>query len=222
MSAARVGMVHTVPALVDSFDELFQRRMPGAAVLHIVDAELLATAIRVGVTADVQRRLTAHVQHFAGAGCRAVLVTCSSIGETVATAARAVGIPVVRVDDPMSGDAVNLAKAGGGRSHIVVLATLEATLGPSLRLIESKARGSQVTVSSRLIAGAATARASGDQGLHDKLIAAAVRNEVGRAGVVALAQASMADAAATISTTVPILTSPVGAVSALARLASGE
>jgi aspartate/glutamate racemase len=217
MTSVRVGLLHTVPALAGTFTTLVQPQLPDASLVHVVDAELLATAMREGVTPSVYARVAAHIAYLAASGCRAVLVTCSSIGEAVDAAARTIDIPVIRTDAPMAGEAVRLASATSsqGPGIIVVLATLDATLDPSVRLIESRAGAVDVTVHSRVVPGAAEARANGDLETHDGLIADAVVEAAITADVIVLAQASMADAAGKVSTRVPVLSSPSGGVAAL-------
>jgi aspartate/glutamate racemase len=223
MNAPRVGLLHTVPALARTFTDLVQPGLSDATMLHIVDAELLATAVRVGVTPEVSAQVAAHVSYLAAAGCRAVLVTCSSIGEAADAAGSAVHIPVLRVDRPMVEEAIRVAMGatvGGRRARIAVLATLEATLGPSMRLVKSSTRDTGIDVSYRVVEGAAAARARGELATHDRLIAAAVELEATSADVIILAQASMAEAARGAATKVSVLTSPASGAAALVAAAT--
>ncbi|WP_433167073.1 aspartate/glutamate racemase family protein [Kribbella sp. CA-247076] len=205
---SRVGLLHTVPALAGVFQELVAQHDGSLQQVHVADPELLATAIRDGVTQAVFDRVRRHVEYLAADGAGAVLVTCSSIGEAVEAAADAVDVPVLRVDAPMAADAVRAAGDGG---RIAVLATLEATLGPTGRLIERAAAGHGVTVEATVIEGAADARAAGDQAKHDELIRTAVERI--EADAIVLAQASMAQAVANLNT--PTFTSPPGGAAAL-------
>ena len=218
VSGPRVGLLHTVPALAATFQELVTQSVPGADVVHAVDAELLATAIREGVTDAVRRQVRTHVRHLVEDGAHAVLVTCSSIGEAVEEAAAEAAVPVLRVDAPMARDAVARAGRGG---RIVVLATLEATLGPTSRLIqrEIEAAGTGATLTATVVEGAAAARSAGDQAAHDRLVRDAVVAVAGgkaAADVIVLAQASMAAAIEGAEPGIPVLTSPAGGVAALA------
>lgn len=215
-----VGLLHTVPALVAPFQSTVASAAPGVDIVHVVDPTLLADAITGGVTPDVTRRVAAHIEQLVEGGARAVLVTCSSIGDAVEAAAAESAVPVLRVDAPMAAEAVAIARAAGAREgrtgRIQVLATLEATLGPTGRLIEREARGADVDVDARVIPGALAAREAGDQPTHDRLVREAVA-DADQADVVVLAQASMAAAITDAETRVPILTSPEGGVRALAH-----
>jgi len=239
------GLLHTVPALAATFDALVADAVPGAQREHIVDAWMLETAIAEGVTPAVQARVASHLRHLQDAGVDAVLVTCSSIGEAAEQAARSLRIPILRVDAPMAAQAVSLlpslpshaidsgvfrpdTPSEGRRTQepmasgrVVVLATNTATVGPTTRLIEREAaaRGVDAAVTATVVAGAAAARAGGDQAEHDRLIADAVRVAAADAGadVIVLAQASMAAAAESAGVALPLLTSPAGGVARLAE-----
>ena len=208
------GLLHTVPALASTFDRLAAEAVPGIERQHVVDAWMLETAIREGVTPQVQQRVATHLAHLAECGADAVLVTCSSIGEA-AEDAGGISIPVLRVDEPMAREAVRLA--GDGEALIAVFATNTATLGPTTRLIERHIakRASRATVSTTVVEGAAAARANGRPEEHDGLVAEAVRSVADSASVIVLAQASMADAVSSAGVSVPVLTSPRSGVERL-------
>lgn len=217
----RAGFLHTVPVLADRFDALVGAQAPDVERIHIADAWMLETAIRAGVTDAVRSRVAAHLTHLAETGADAVLVTCSSIGEAAEEAARALSIPVVRVDQAMATDAVARATAAAftrpGAPVVAVLATNTATLGPTTRLIERAASeaGSELVVSAAVVEGAVAARNDGRPEEHDRLIADAVSAAARDASVIVLAQASMAAAAERASVPIPVLTSPAGGVQAL-------
>ncbi|HEY8590094.1 MAG TPA: aspartate/glutamate racemase family protein [Naasia sp.] len=216
----RLGLLHTVPALAGTFDELLKGGGAGADVVHVVDAGLLAAAIDHGVDDAVRAEVLRHLRHLADDGADAILVTCSSIGEAVDEAARVIDIPVLRVDAPMAEEAIAAAaeRAPADRAaRVAVLATLPATLGPTGRLLESRVAAAPrpVEVESSVVEGAAAARSAGDQATHDRLVAAAITAAADRADVVVLAQASMAGAVRDLGLPVPVLTSPTGGVASL-------
>lgn len=213
----RLGLLHTVPALAGSFDDMLKGS--GAEVVHVVDAGLLTAAIDHGVDDASHAEVLRHVKFLADDGVDAVLVTCSSIGEAVDAAAAQLSIPVLRVDEPMAREAVAIARAAaaGSSAKVAVLATLEATLGPTGRLLKRAVAeaGGGVEVTASVVADAAAARGSGDQARHDDLIRAAAVDAVASADVLVLAQASMAGAVEGLDLGVPVLTSPAGGVAAL-------
>lgn len=210
----RIGFVHTVPALAESFERGLAAVAPGATAMHRVDPSLLARARERGVDDVVHERVDALVAELIAEGADAVLVTCSSIGESAERSADRAAVPVVRVDGAMADEAIALAGASGRRpGRIAVLATLTATLGPTTRLLERAGAGQDPPqLRSRLLEDALLARETGDQERHDALIAEAVTEEAGWADVVVVAQASMAAAAAHAQVVVPVLTSPTSAL----------
>jgi hypothetical protein len=225
-----VGVLHTVPALAGTFEQLIETAAPGTRQLHRDDASLLADARRIGVTPDVADRVGRHIRALIDDGADAVLVSCSSIGEAVEAAAASAGVPVLRVDAPMAREAVRIAAAAGSTAgrpgRIAVLATLEATLGPTGRLIErvaaeaGRAASNGTEVTATVVTGAIEARESGDQARHDDLVREAAVQAAADADVVVLAQASMAAALAGQSLDLPVLTSPQGGVDALVAAVS--
>ena len=220
MSGRRVGLLHTVPALAGTFDDLLKRAGSADEIVHVVDAGLLAAAIDHGVDDEVRAEVLSHLEHLVDDGAQAILVTCSSIGEAVDAAAAQLSVPVLRVDAPMAEEAIQLAteRAPEDRpARVQVLATLEATLGPTGRLLESRVATASrpVEVTSRVVEGAAAARSAGDQATHDRLVAEAIREADASADVIVLAQASMAAAATGLDLAAPVLTSPAGGVHSL-------
>lgn len=211
--SVRLGFLHTVPALAARFDADLRAVEPGATAVHVVDGELLATAIRSGVDTAVDAAVARHLEALAAEGVAAILVTCSSIGESAELAAGAVGVPVVRVDAAMAEEAVRSAGSGG---RIAVLATNTATLGPTGRLLERSAAALDrpPVVTTEVLTEAGVARASGDDTRADALIADAVRTAAATADVVVLAQASMAPAAALAGVGIPVLSSPESGLAA--------
>lgn len=223
-----IGLVHTVPQLAARFDGDLRAGTAGDLVItHVVAAELLDTAIRSGVDDTVTGELRSHLQHLAGRGADPVLVTCSSIGEAAESAAPDVDATVIRVDRAMASEAAatveRASMPGEAMPPVAVLATLEATLGPTGRLIaeELNRRGTDAPVAARVVAGAVDARQRGDRAEHDRLIAAEIaRAEASGCAVIVLAQASMATALDVLGTvSVPVLTSPPSAVRATLRAA---
>ena len=213
----RVVLLHTVTGLVPVFQEL-AKVLPGdVKVSNLVDESLLEDAIAArGLTPAVTRRVVDHVVSAADSGAVAVLVTCSSIGPAVEVASELVGVPVLRIDEPMASAAIE----GGAR--IGVLATVASTLNPTVDLLRRCARslGRDVDVVPVLEEEAFRAMKSGDVTTHDQIIGAALRQLATEVDVVVLAQASMARVVTTLepgALRVPVLSSPG---SGMARLAS--
>ncbi|MFI8089804.1 aspartate/glutamate racemase family protein [Streptomyces sp. NPDC086080] len=203
-------LLHTSPVHVPVFDALRDERHPGLELRHVVAEELLERA-RADGPAAVAGEVRARVREAAEEGARAVLCTCSTIGQ-VAEAAEA-GVPVLRVDRPMARAAV----AAGPR--VAVLAALESTLRPTAALIEEEAAraGRSVRVRTALVEGAWGRFDAGDGSGYVRRVADAADTVTG-ADVIVLAQASMAPAERLTTTAVPVLSSPRPGLDAAAAL----
>ncbi len=121
-----LGLIHTSATLVPVFQALCNEHLPGVNVFNIVDDSLIKDVIKRGeLTTQTARRVVDYVGSAEAAGADFILVTCSSIGAAVETAATLTRVPVLRVDQPMA----DLAVATGTR--IGVVATLSTTLEPT-------------------------------------------------------------------------------------------
>ncbi|TJZ59259.1 arylsulfatase [Streptomyces piniterrae] len=216
-----LALLHTSPVHIPTFDALRDEEAPGLPLRHLVRPELLSDAKELGpdaVADEVAGALADAVRE----GASAALCTCSTIGSVAEAAGAGLGLPVVRVDRPMAAAAV----AAGTR--IVVLATLESTLGPTVDLIADEAgrAGREVGVRTVLVAEAWERFESGDTEGSVAAIAAAGR-EVRDADAIVLAQASMTPAAPRITAGpggvgVPVLSSPRLGLRAAAQLVARE
>ena len=207
-SPRRLALVHTVAGLVPRFRELSAELIPGVETFDIVDETLLRDATREGrVSLETARRLFSHLGAAEAHGADAILVTCSSMGGAVDAARPFAGIPLLRVDQAMAEQAVQRG------ARIGVLATLWSTLGPTAALIRRTAdeAGRAVEVRDRLCDGAFEALGEGDTERHDSLVRDGLRELLGWADVIVLAQASMARVVDSLSEDerrIPILSSP--------------
>lgn len=195
-----LALLHTSPAHIPVFDALRDRDHQGLELRHWVAEELLARARSEG-TAAVAGEVRAALERAVADGARAVLCTCSTLGGIAERAS--VGVPVVRVDRPMAAAAV----AAGPR--VVVAATVESTLEPTVALVEDEARGAgrPVRVRTLLVDGAWARFEAGDTDGCARAVAAAV-DSVTDADAIVLAQVSMTSAQRLTRTTVPVLSSP--------------
>lgn len=203
-----VAFVHTVLTLAPTFDALGDELMPGTERFHIADESLLGVTRKVGsLTATTRRRVLGYVESAAEAGADVVVVTCSSLGPAVEASRDFVPVPVVRIDEAMADEAVQLG------SRVGVLATLPTTLAPTAELVEARASaaGKDVQVTPRLCDGAFDALQAGDRDRHDELVRDGLRELAASTDVVVLAQASMArvaDGLPEAERPVPVLSSP--------------
>jgi Asp/Glu/hydantoin racemase len=218
MKQKTLGLIHTSATLVPIFAQLCKDKLPGVNVFNIADDSLVKGIMAAGsLTPTIARRVAAYLESAELAGADYIMVTCSSIGPAVEAAAKLIGVPVLRVDQPMADQAATTGR------RIGVIATLRTTLEPTADLISRRAAqaGKQIELTSRLCEGAFEALMSGQPTVHDAKVAAALKELSKQVDVIVLAQASMArvvDALAPEDKTVPILASPAIAVDYLATV----
>ena len=211
-----LGIVHTSATLVPVFQELCNSKLPDISVFHIADDSLIKDVIRKGkLTPQTAQRVARHIFSAEDAGADRILVTCSSIGRAVEAAMPLTGVPVLRVDQPMTDQAVTSGK------RIGVIATLPTTLDPTADLVRRRAgiAGKSVEIREHLCEGAFEALMGGQADIHDDMVSKALVELAGKVDVILLAQASMARVAEQLgqdALPVPILSSPVPAIDYLA------
>jgi Asp/Glu/hydantoin racemase len=209
-----VFAIHTGPVLVDVFRKLFPEILPGVRLVNVVDDSLLIDVRTAGgLVPSVVRRIIGYGMLAEASGADAIFNCCSSVGEAADMLAKAVAIPVIKIDDRMAAEAVARA------SRIAVVATVATTLDPTERLIHRKAAEAnrRVTTSRYLVDSAFDALLAGDASKHDELVLAAIRRAMSENDVVVLAQGSMARLVPMLAgeSPVPVLSSPRLGIEAL-------
>lgn len=211
-----VCFFHTGSVLCDTFDDLAAEYIPDIDYHHQVDESVIDELLAVGeLSPGITRRICTQLALAEDAGADVVLDTCSSTSPAVDVAREVVNIPIIKVDDPMAEQAVQLGE------QITVLATARSTLEPSTGLVERKAEAAErvVTVDGVLVDEAFEARMGGDIERHDRLVAERARSAADEADVIILAQASMAHLEEDLSgdLSIPVLSSPELAMESLAE-----
>ncbi len=207
-----LALLHTSWVLAPVFSRLCEEMMPEVAVFHMVDESLIKNTIaRHGVDKNTIERVLMLLACARGGGADVVLVTCSSIGPAVPVARQVFDFPILRVDEAMAEEAVQLG------SRIGVLATLSTTLEPTVNLLKEMAAACSrsIEVESHLCDGAFDALLAGDNDTHDRMVREALLRLMPRVDVVVLAQASMARVVKSMPAhllTRPVLSSPEPAV----------
>jgi len=217
----RVVFLHTFTSLTGLFTQLSKELLPAdIEVIHIAD-ELLLKWIQTqgGVSPTIHRRVAEHAIAAEQAGAVAFQCTCSSISPCVDHVRPLVGIPVLKIDEPMVDEALRLG------TRVGVAATAPTTLKPTTDLVHTRAAElvRAVQVEPALCEGAYAALLAGDTAAHDAIVRKVAMDLMDRNDVIILAQASMARAMEGISpqeARVPILSSPRLAVKRLAEVIS--
>lgn len=218
MQQKTLALIHTSATLVPVFQQLCNEYLPQVKAFNIVDDSLIKNVISCGeLTPATARRVVNYVGSAEAAGADFILVTCSSIGAAVEVSAALTKVPVLRVDQPMADQAVQMGK------WIGVIATLSTTLQPTKDLVSRRAAaaGKEITLEAVLCEGAFDALMKGDTVTHDAMVAKVLKDMARTCDVIVLAQASMARVVDTLDKTdrkVPILASPAIAMQYLASV----
>lgn len=207
MTTKKIAIVHTSFVSVEDLKQLFNEIIPEAKLTHIVDDSLLAEVMANGyATPQVFKRVCDYYVNADSLGVDAIFNQCSSVGEAADAGAKLISTPVLKVDEAMAEKAVTLGR------RIAVVATVASTMGPSTRLVKSKAKetGKDVEIIECLVDGALKVlMQEGDRKKHNELVKEkmiSIQNEV---DVFVLAQGSMVVLVPELSNIKkPVLTSP--------------
>lgn len=203
----KAAIFHTSAGTLALMQNLTKEIMPDAEIMHIVEDSMIQQVMKNGgPTPEINARIANYVECANLAGCRIFMTACSSIGGSVEACQFISGIPVMRIDEAMTIEAIGSAK------KVAVLATVETTLKPTLEFIVRKAKeaGKDVEIKSHLMAEAFTAFLAGNLDKHDEIVSAGLRAAIDmNCDCIILAQASMARVLDKMDKLpVPVLTSP--------------
>ena len=186
-----MALVHTVGEVVPTFKALCAEIVPDVACFHVLDEGIIRTFSPEGeITPRTVRRLAEVVSRAEDDGADLILVTCSTISPTVDLVAPQVGVPVLKIDQPMA----DLAVTTGQR--IGVLATAKSAMTPVKNLVRGRAKAAHrsVEMHTLFLEGAMQSLQSGDAASHDRRVIQGIKELARWAEVVVLAQGSMASA----------------------------
>jgi Asp/Glu/hydantoin racemase len=206
----RIALIHALKHSISPIEAAFARLWPDARLMNLLDDSLSADLARDGrLTAAMTERFLTLGRYAASTGSDAILFTCSAFGSCIEAVARAhAPMPVLKPNEAMIEQAVKQGRSIG----------LLSTFAPTLASMPPEFPAS-VEIVLRFVDGALAALDRGDRVGHDRLVAEAARDLRG-CDVIALAQYSMAPAAALVAeaTGRPVLTTPDSAVRKLKDL----
>jgi len=163
-----IAIVQTSAVSSAELKALCEEIMPEVTVYQIIDDSLIKEVnANGGPTVGVRRRMYQYYQQAASLGVDVILNQCSSVGEVADQIKPFVDVPVVKIDEAMAEKAVSLGK------KIAVVATVPTTVGPSVRLVEQKAReaGKEIEIETHLVKDAMMILIEkGDVETHNKMV----------------------------------------------------
>src|SRR5665648_31689 len=207
-------MIHTVFPIVDSLKAIFAKKLGNQSVTiyNIVDDSILPRIVAAGgLSSGIISTVYQHISSAEKMGSDLILVTCSSISEVVDMVSPLVSVPVIKVDDVMTDEAIKIADTLG------VVATIETTLNPTINQLKKKMvkAGKEIKIVPVLCSDAYKALINeGNPEKHDLLLYKGIEKIIEDVDVIVLAQASMARLLPKLRklTNKLILTSPESAV----------
>lgn len=212
-----IACLHTAQSNIGVFETVRDAlAINDVSLRHEVRADLLAAAEQAGgLTPEIAAETVAALRRLS-ADADAVVLTCSTLGPAAAEAHLPGPVPVMRVDSALASEAVRHA------GLVVAVCAVATTLAPTSSLFEDAARETGAKVEVRLVNRAWDAFKAGHLDHYLAIIADAA-DQAFRDGAktVALAQASMADAARLCAMGVPI-DSPTAGLRAAVAAANGR
>jgi len=207
-------MIHTVFPIVDNLKAIFKKKLGNqpVTIYNIVDDSILPRILNNGsISPEIASTVYQHISNAEKIGSAIILVTCSSISEVVDMVSPLVSVPVIKIDDVMTDEAVKIATSLG------VVATIETTLNPTMNQLKKKMvkAGKDINIVTLLCSDAYKALIDeGNSKKHDLLLYKAIEEIIEDVDAIVLAQASMARLLPKLIklTNKPILTSPESAV----------
>ncbi len=185
-------MIHTVFSIVKNLEEIFEKKLGNqpAKIYNIVDDSILPRILyNGGLSPEIVSTVYHHISSAEKIGSDIILVTCSSISEVVDIVNPLVSVPVIKIDDVMTDEAVKIA------NNIGVVATIETTLNPTINQIRKKMlkAGKEISIVPLLCSNAYKALIyENNPEKHDLLLYEAIEEIIENVDAIVLAQASMA------------------------------
>lgn len=189
-------LIHNSMVLINQLNEICQRLIPHIDVINLMDESLLRDIMNLGsVNQKMIKRICFYAMSAEELGADAVMMTCSSLSETVDVAKNFVDIPVLKINEPIAIEAVKNA------TKIGVMGTLSSVVGPTERLIERKAKEmkKKVNIKSIVCEEAFKALIRGDKEKHNQLLLKEAGKIAKNVDIIVLAQGSMTSFAPVLS-----------------------
>ncbi|KIU44550.1 aspartate/glutamate racemase family protein [Bradyrhizobium elkanii] len=200
----RITLIHALKHSIVPIEASFARHWPEARLMNLLDDSLSADLARDGKLSErMTERFLAMGQYAASTGADSILFTCSAFGPCIEAVARThAPMPVLKPNEAMIEQAVAKGKRIG----------LLSTFPPTLVSMPPEFP-SEVTLVPKLAEGALAALDGGDRAEHDRIVVEA-SEDLRDCDLIALAQYSMAPAAARVAevTGREVLTTPDSAV----------
>jgi Asp/Glu/hydantoin racemase len=206
----RIVLIHAVPMAIQPVADAFATSWPEAETVNILEDSLSIDRASAGhLDRAMMDRFRVLGDYALSIGADGILFTCSAFGPAIEAVARDTPIPVLKPNEAMFDDALDLG------SKIGMLVTFQGSVASMRAEFEEMAAARNVDASFEpcLVEEAMTVLRQGDAATHNRLLAEAAP-ALAECDAVMLAQFSTAQAKQTVSNVlgVPVLTAPDAAV----------
>jgi Asp/Glu/hydantoin racemase len=221
----KIALIHATTVAIEPVQQIFAEHWKEAQCRNILDDSLAADlAAAGGLTAQMHQRMLDLARYAQTQGVQGILFTCSAFGAAIDAAQAALPFPVLKPNQAMFDEAIDLCRQWGGERRIG-LVTSFAPAAKSMQLeLEHEIALSQfpIQIQSACAPEAMGLLGSGNRQAHDQQVLAAAQ-AMPTCDVVLLGQFSMAHLQPSMAQALgkPVLTSPASAVRSLrSRLAA--
>ena len=207
----RIALIHALTHSIAPINDAFMQMWPEATRVNLLDDSLsVDLAGNVGVLDEAMHlRFETLADYAVSCGADGILFTCSAFGSCIERVARKhAKLPVLKPNEAMISEAVTATTESGQPIGLI------ASFAPTLVSMPPEFPATS-TLHTELVEDAMHALNAGNGAAHDvSVVAAAMRLKARGAGVIALAQFSMARAANAVAeaTGLPVLTTPSTAI----------
>lgn len=208
-------MIHATPLAIQPVAEVFSALWPQAACSNLLDDSLPRDLQAQGLSRSMVDRMVGLATYAQTQNAQAILFTCSAFGPAIDAAKKAHDLPILKPNEAMFDEALDLCQAKGRSSRIGLLTTFApASASMHHELTEAIAqRGLPVFIELACAEGAMQRLQAGDTHAHDQHVLETARR-MPACDVYLLGQFSMARCQALLASALgrPVLSSPVSAV----------
>ena len=224
MTGPRIALIHATPLAIKPVSDVFEQLWPEAKCKNLLDDSLPSDLQAHGMGPPMIERMVGLASYMEKQGAEAILFTCSAFGPAIEAAKNAQSISVLKPNEAMFDDALDLCARLGKPCRIGLLTTFSPSTASMLKELETaiELRGLPITTEGGCAAGAMEILLAGDVQTHDRMVLLAAM-QMPACDVYLIGQFSMAHTQKQLEQVLhkPVLTSPASAIrrlqTALAR-----
>lgn len=216
MIESRIALIHATSLAVQPIAIAFKTNWPQAKLMNLLDDTLSSDLAKAGsLNLAMVQRIVDLASYAKAQGVQGILFTCSAFGEAIDIAKQRVGLTMLKPNEAMFDEALNICSKLMHSGRIALLTTF-APAGASMQeelQAEATKRGLEVHIENICIASAMDELNAGNGAVHDALIVAGAKM-LPACDVYLLGQFSMARAKTAMEDAIsaPTLNSPDSAV----------